>query len=103
MTNRSVQLKDETILRFVVKNQDGTAVDVGQATFIELTYRKPKGGLVTRVPVFETDGSDGVLVYQMVENELDTEGMWKFQIEVVLPVGRRYTSIAVIEVKPNLA
>jgi hypothetical protein len=56
----------------------------GVLSAMEVVFRKPGGDALLRTLVFPStgNGSDGVLQYKFVDDELNEEGVWRFQIHL---------------------
>ncbi len=81
----------------------GVAFSLAGATTLELIFCKPNGTVVTQTAVLTTDGLDGKLQYTSVVDDLDQEGPWQIQANVVAVGFTGHSSIGNFEVKPNLA
>lgn len=92
-----------TVFRTTIKS-GGSAVDVSGATTKQMLFQKPgaAGTILTKSAVFTTDGTDGVVEYVTVEDDLDTAGIWLRQVYIVLPSGEWHTNVDRFEVYPNL-
>lgn len=101
---REIRIDDETTFRFTVKDQAGAPVDLSDPqTAITLRIKKPNSAAYDVVPQYETDGSDGKLVYQFGAGELDIKGIWQVQVSMDIPTtGKRKSTVVPFEVYPNL-
>lgn len=61
------------VLRLTVL-EDGEAKDVSTATSLEFEIRKPDGTTDTVTASFESDGTDGRLIYVFEDGDLDVAG-----------------------------
>lgn len=80
------------ILRATIKDQDGSAVSVADATTKQIRLEKPDGTDSAKPAAFHTDGTDGVIQYTTVAGDLDVAGAWKAQAYVetatrIIPTG----------------
>lgn len=95
-----------TIFRATIK-EDDVALDISGATTKELTFKKGESGaLLGPLPAtFTTDGTDGLLEYKTILDDLDEEGLWLIQARVILPGGAGGTwksDVGQFVVHPNL-
>jgi hypothetical protein len=95
---------DDLGTKFVVTVKDGaTVINVSAATTKEIIFKKPSGTKLTTTASFETDGSDGVLIYTTTGTELDEAGTYKIQAHVVLSAGNDFHSdISTFKVYRNI-
>ncbi len=78
-------------------------VDLTAATTIEIIFQKPPDTKVTQTGVVvNSPGTDGVIKYTSVENDLDKSGTWKIQARVVFPTGEWKSSVDEFTVYPNI-
>ena len=70
------------VFRFQIVDQDDAIVNISSATTKTLKLQKPNGTVVTKITSFVTDGTDGLLQYTTIANDLDTAGLWKRQIQL---------------------
>lgn len=67
-------------LTYVVKDENDVALDISEATELKFSIRKPDGTLLEVVPEFETDGTNGVLIYiTTLATEMTPAGVYKVQ------------------------
>lgn len=86
---------------------EGVVLDASGATTKQIVFRKPTvdgvlGEVVTKTAQFKTDGSDGIILYASVADDLDVAGTWKIQAKVTLPSGVWSSSIGSFRVYENL-
>ena len=67
----------------IIVTEDDDTLDISSATDMSFVFRTPNGLSVTKTAVFETDGTDGALVYYTEEDFL-TEGRWQVQALLTL-------------------
>lgn len=80
-------------VELLVTLTDGTsAMDVSTATTIQFRFAKPGGTEVTKTGTLKTDGSDGKVRYVSVEDDFDEQGIWRYQVRVILSGGQDLTS-----------
>ena len=77
-------------------------MDISTATVKQFILKKPSGSVVTKTASFDTDGTDGVLKYETVADDLDEDGTWQLQVRLVM-TGTWKSSITTFTVKENLA
>ena len=90
-----------TIFRMTVKSGDD-AVDISGATEKYILFKKPDATVVTQDAEFLTDGSDGIIQYTTVEDDLDLTGKWKIQARVILSSGTWSSDIGEFTVYKNV-
>ena len=64
--------------------EDGNALDISSVTTREIIFEKPNGIKVTKTAVFFTDGTDGILQYVSIANDIDVAGDWRLQAYIVM-------------------
>lgn len=90
-----------TVFKVTVK--DGTSiVDVSSSTTKEIHFGKPDGTSLIGTAVFETDGTDGIIKYTTIANDLDQDGLWQIQAFVVMSGGQWKSDIARFKVHANI-
>lgn len=96
---------DGIVLKFTIETATSPKVpiDVSASSSITLFLRKPSGTVLSRIPTFVTDGTDGKVQYVTTGNEIDTAGKWKLQLHVVFPTSDWYTAVQSLIVRPNLS
>lgn len=90
-----------TVFRLTLTD-DGVAVDISGATTKQIIFEKPDGSLLTKAATFTSDGTNGMMFYAMLADELDQAGVWKIQGVVVLAGGTWRTSTHEFKVHENL-
>lgn len=93
-----------TVFQVLLKD-DNDAVDVSSATgenSKQFIFEKPSGATLTKTAVFVTDGTNGLLKYTTIENDLNEEGVWKLQVKVVLTEGTWRSNVESFTVYVNL-
>ena len=81
------------------------AVDISTATTKQLWLKPPYNGtLLEKDATFATDGSDGVIQYEVQTTDFSTDGAWQLQGYVVLSSGDEYhTDVYDFTVYQNLS
>lgn len=93
-----------TVFRMTVIDCATSAiVDLSSQTAMVYTFKKPDGTLITRTPVFTTDGTDGVIEYTTIASDIDAAGQWFLQAKVTITAGVFTAGQISFEVKPVLA
>lgn len=92
-----------SVIRATVVDQDGAIVDVSGCTLtLNLFLRRPDNTRVARTPTFETDGSDGVLLYATVAGDLTISGAYRIQFRHVDAPLNIFTEVARVNVLENI-
>lgn len=97
--------EDDVGTRFqITVMDDGSTVDLTNASVRQLTFRKPDGTTFSRTASIFGDGSEssGVMYYDSVSGDLDTPGRWKIQGKVSLTSGTYFTNVADFQVECNI-
>ena len=68
-----------SVIRVTVKEK-GAIFDASAAIGKTMKLKKPSGAVLERPAEFQTDGSDGIVFYTTVENDLDESGPWTGQV-----------------------
>lgn len=75
--------------QIVARDEDGDAIDLSSASEISMLFLCPGGGnLLTVTPSFLTDGTDGTVSYLSQAGDIDTVGVWKYQLKAEWPDGK---------------
>ncbi len=86
---QTIRINDEgTTIRGTIYDEDDTIMDISTATTKEFIFRKPDGTSITRTASFFTSGSDGIIIYTLINGDIDQAGRWEIEAYVVLPGGR---------------
>lgn len=78
----------------------GIAYDISAATLITLRLEKPDGTTINKTAVFESDGTNGVVLYTLEAGVIDTDGEWKYQVYLTFPTGGWWSEQGTFEVYP---
>lgn len=81
-----------TVFRARILDESDDVVNIGTATKLEMRFRKPGGVVVTKTASLESDGSDGIMRYVTVAEDIDTDGAWRSQGYVEFPGNLKYSS-----------
>jgi hypothetical protein len=68
-----------SIIRVTVK-ENGLVFNASAAIGKTMKLRKPSGSVLERPAEFQTDGTDGIVQYTTVANDLDESGPWTGQV-----------------------
>lgn len=90
-----------TVFRITVQESD-VALDISDATTLQMLFYKPNRTVATKTAVFTDDGTDGQIQYTTVEDDLDQSGTWKVQARITTPDGVWSSSIGRFKVYGNL-
>lgn len=87
MATKDVELQvgDVGTAIVILVTENDEVLDISEATDMSFIFKKPNGTPVTKVAAFETDGTDGALVYYIEDDDFLTEGRW--QVQAVLTIG----------------
>jgi len=70
----------------------GTPVDVSTATSLAICFLKPSQEVLTAVATFTNVGTDGLIQYTTVANDIDEVGGWSWQGVISFPNGSIFHS-----------
>ena len=73
-----------TKFQAVIKDQNGTIVDVSSATTKELIFKAPSGEVKTFEAENVDDGTDGEIEYTTEAGDIDEPGDWMWQARIVI-------------------
>lgn len=108
MADPKVQIGNIGTKLILEVQEDGVAINISSATGIGskvIRVRKPETKTVVAYEAeFATDGLDGLMQYVTVANDLNEEGVWKWQgfVKLTSPVGEWNSEIKEFQVKNNL-
>lgn len=92
-----------TIFEITLLDEGSTIVDISSATVTkDIKFQKPDGTLTTKPAAFKTDGTDGILQYTTVADDLDMTGFWTIQAYVVLTSWTGHSDVSSFQVHANL-
>lgn len=77
-------------------------LDISAATKMDLVFKKPDNSTITVAMSFVTDGTDSLLKYTTVLNDLDQVGDWQGQLDITFPSGKWHSSTFDFRVVANL-
>ena len=90
-----------TVFEITVMDGDDV-VPIQTATTKEIVFEKPSTVTVTQDGVFVTDGTDGMLKYTTILDDLNETGLWKIQAYVEMPGWEGHSDIGKFRVHKNL-
>ncbi len=82
--------------------EDGAVFDISAATTMKIRLKDPNDVVVEEDAVFATDGTDGLMQYVTVADDLDVAGVWEIQGYLVTPSGTWTSSKKQFQVKEVL-
>lgn len=85
---KEVRLNDIGVtFKITMKDQDDVAIPIQTATVKKFYFRKPDGTEISVNASFFTDGSDGILVYQTIADQINQIGVWSLEPYVEITAG----------------
>lgn len=91
-----------TIYLTVKNRKTKEAVNISQATLMEIKFVLPDASSVTKAAGFFTDGTDGIVQYVIDDTITPQIGVVKYELQLTLP-NRFWTSDSIeLYVAPNL-
>ena len=90
-----------TIFEVTIKDGAST-LNVAGASTKQIIFKRPDNQTVAKAASFKTDGSDGILQYTTVSGDLNQNGTWSLQANLVLAAGTWRSDITTFEVHANL-
>lgn len=86
----------------IVGNDGSTPLDVSAYTNFLVFISRSDGSLVSGVPGFVTDGTNGQVQYVTQPGDLSVAGITKFQLEYMDGGKLRHTQKGIFKIDPNL-
>lgn len=77
-------------------------VDISSATLKNIIIKKPDDTILTNTASFFTDGTDGIIYYTTVEDDLDQAGTYYVQSYIEMPTFEGYSTPTSFVVYDNL-
>lgn len=66
-----------------ITNDAGTALDISDASTLQMRFKSPAKTVTTQTAIFVTDGSNGQIQYTTASaDDLDMPGLWTIQARV---------------------
>ena len=78
-----------SVIRVTVK-ENGAIFNASGAIIKTMKLRKPSGAVAEHPAEFQTDGSNGVVQYTTVLNDLDESGPWSGQVFLDFAEGAKW-------------
>ena len=91
-----------TELRVIIVDCNDNPINIASATSKSIILKKPGGTLTIYDASFLTDGTDGVILYNTVDGDLDEIGSWKIQAAITTPSGSWRTNFKTFKVYRNI-
>lgn len=107
MAEETIQVGDiGTVFKFPITD-GGAILNLFSATVKQIKFHKPRSGSLpgetfTREAAFVTDGTDGLLSYTTILNDIDRKGVWSVQAYVEIPNWKGHSDIKIFIVGDNL-
>lgn len=78
---------------------DSTGVmSIAGTTSMAMYVLKPSGTLLTVSGELHTDGTDGILVYETEDGDLDEEGLYRYHAKITTTSGNFYSDVSDFQV-----
>jgi len=90
-----------TIFEITLQDCDAV-VDLTGASVMEIVFKKPDKTVVVKTAALKTDGTDGIIQYITVLDDLNLKGTWSIQGDVTIPTGKWKSEIDKFKVYANL-
>lgn len=91
MTTWNVNVSDFGYTCRLVLQQDGVTQDISSYGTKQLLFTAPGGTETTKTAQFDTDGTDGALVYTVADGDIAAVGVWDVRARIAKS-GARLTS-----------
>jgi hypothetical protein len=85
-----------------IVDQDGGVADISLASSTIFSIEKPNGVILEVDAELYTDGTDGLLLYTVVEGDFDVVGIYKVQPKIIFSSGSYSGSVSTFRVYKNL-
>lgn len=102
MSANEIHVGDIGTLFSVTVKDDDVVVDVSSATTKEIVLKHSGGLTHTKTAIFGTDGTDGVLTYTTIADDLSLPGLWQIQVNIIMSGGSWKTDVGSFIVEENL-
>jgi len=77
----------------ITLTEGGAVVDISAATALAILLTKPSGAEVTKTASLLNTGTDGILHYVTLADDIDEKGVWTYKARVTFSAERVYHSI----------
>jgi len=89
------------ILRLTVKENDAVK-DISSATALKYRMKKPDETVVELTAAFDTNGTNGKVIYTFIADDLDLVGLYEIQVKVTSATWTGITSSYFFTVRDTL-
>jgi hypothetical protein len=93
MSWEDIQVDDYGWVGKLTVQEDGSALDISSYTTKQFILTDPDGTATAKTAIFDSDGSDGILKYTILDGDIDAAGKWYVQARVA-KTGTELTSEA---------
>jgi hypothetical protein len=91
-----------TVFELTVKD-DGAVINISTVSVKQIKFKKPSGTVIIQTAEFKTDGSDGILTYTTLADDLNAAGSWRIQAYVEWAAGwKGHSDVVLFDVHPNV-
>jgi len=90
------------LLKFSVIDQEGFPVDISTANSHNITMKRIGGSPTSVVATLTNDGTDGLLEYETETADLNAEGVWEFQVLIVVGIHEYPATVKTLTVLPRV-
>jgi len=91
-----------TLFISTIYNQDETIQNLASATNLAINFYTPSRETKERTATLYTNGTDGKIVYTLIDGDIDEAGLWSYQVVVEFVGGTWHTNIEKFVVYPNI-
>ena len=91
-----------TVFQLTIKDQDDAVVNLSTATTKKILIKSSNNSISEKTGEFLSDGSDGIIKYTTIENDISKIGIWSIQAKVIFVTGTWYSDIQEFKVYDNL-
>ena len=102
MAENEIHVGDVGTLFIVTVMENDAVLDIRLATTKQIIFKSPSGVKKVKDAEFVTDGRDGKLQYETIENDLNKAEGWNIQVYLEFESGTWHTDIATFHVYENL-
>ena len=75
---------------------------MSSATTKQILIKSPNKSVAIKTGSFLTDGTDGIMKYTTVDDDISKTGVWSIQAKVIFVTGTWYSDIQEFKVYDNL-
>lgn len=92
-----------TMFKTTIVSSGSPVTELATATTKQIIFSRPDGVRIVKDASFYTDGSDGILTYTTIADDLSLAGLWRIQGYVEIPdLGEFYSNVKTFTVYGNL-